>query len=49
MDPDTDPGPERKNKTTLKETSRTGTLPFVSCHMKDSVEGIQFHIKIMCM
>ena len=49
MDPDTDPGAERKNETPLKEASMTRKLPFVSCHMKVSAEEIQFHIKFMCM
>ena len=38
-------GPPKKRTRSKNRTSKPITLPFVSCHMKDNVEVIHFHIK----
>lgn len=49
-DPDPDPGhnkngPPKKRTLWKNRNSRTKTLPFVSSHMEDNVEVINFHTK----
>ena len=45
LDPNPDPGTKKKQTHWKNLSSRTKTLPVVSCIMKDKVEVIHFHIQ----